>query len=530
MISFMSKVSKICVSKVLTGFFSFVFLLVWLAVSCPNTCLCAASLHNHSGSLNGSDEHEGWTPVDDKSDIVGSGNYYLVSDIDTQINDDSWILPSGTINLCLNGYTIKNDTDQDCSIITINAGTTLVLYDESSNTGKICHTNAGSNSARGVYISGGRLILNGGTISGNCSFYQGAGIYIDSGEFVMNAGVIENNAATGMAGLGGGVYVGPAGSFVMNGGSINNNQGGYMSDSNHTGGGIYVSGSFKMVGGTISGNNADNGQSDDVAINGSFIQTGGTIGTVYKYSNDCACQKVTFDSNGGSGTMYPQYVIANAVTTLTENVYTYDGYTFGGWDTQADGHGTRYVDKSVINISSDITLYACWNANPDSESQDSEPVIAHDFYDELRVKIAFAIEQGGYQTITWDKGNKLPYDVLKSLEDHPLITLVFSYTYMDKDYKVTIPGSVVETSPLIPWYGPMYLYGKYGFLIPSNVLNPQSTAINPQLPFVNGTYKVVANDTLSGIAVKLHTTVDYLVRVNNIADPDFIRVGQVLKY
>ena len=43
------------------------------------------------------------------------------------------------------------------------------------------------------------------------------------------------------------------------------------------------------------------------------------------------------------------------------------------------------------------------------------------------------------------------------------------------------------------------------------------------------TYKVQAGDTLSGIALKFGTTVNHLVAINGIANPNLIYVGQVLK-
>ena len=43
------------------------------------------------------------------------------------------------------------------------------------------------------------------------------------------------------------------------------------------------------------------------------------------------------------------------------------------------------------------------------------------------------------------------------------------------------------------------------------------------------TYKVVRGDTLSGIAKRYNTTVNYLAKLNNIADVNLIYVGQVLK-
>jgi len=42
-------------------------------------------------------------------------------------------------------------------------------------------------------------------------------------------------------------------------------------------------------------------------------------------------------------------------------------------------------------------------------------------------------------------------------------------------------------------------------------------------------YKVVSGDTLSGIAKKFNTTLQELVRINGITNPDLIRVGQIIK-
>ncbi|WP_104735246.1 InlB B-repeat-containing protein [Hanstruepera ponticola] len=68
---------------------------------------------------------------------------------------------------------------------------------------------------------------------------------------------------------------------------------------------------------------------------------------------------VTFNSNGGSGTMANQ--INCAPTNLDTNSFTYSGFTFNSWNTAADGSGTTYADGSVYNFSADITLYAQWD-------------------------------------------------------------------------------------------------------------------------------------------------------------------------
>jgi len=70
---------------------------------------------------------------------------------------------------------------------------------------------------------------------------------------------------------------------------------------------------------------------------------------------------VTYNNNGGSGTMSPQ--IANVPTALTANTFTKAGYIFSGWNTAADGLGTSYANGASYNFTADLTLYAQWTIN-----------------------------------------------------------------------------------------------------------------------------------------------------------------------
>ena len=69
---------------------------------------------------------------------------------------------------------------------------------------------------------------------------------------------------------------------------------------------------------------------------------------------------ITFDANGGEGTMGTRTVKPNEATTLTANTFTRADYDFAGWNTAADGTGTAYGDKENITTNENVTLYAQW--------------------------------------------------------------------------------------------------------------------------------------------------------------------------
>ena len=69
---------------------------------------------------------------------------------------------------------------------------------------------------------------------------------------------------------------------------------------------------------------------------------------------------VTFDANGGDGSMSPQTVEPNAATPLIANAFTRADYDFTGWNTAADGSGTTYADRAAVTLSGNCTLYAQW--------------------------------------------------------------------------------------------------------------------------------------------------------------------------
>ncbi|MBO5096596.1 MAG: InlB B-repeat-containing protein [Bacilli bacterium] len=69
---------------------------------------------------------------------------------------------------------------------------------------------------------------------------------------------------------------------------------------------------------------------------------------------------VTFNENGGTGTMKGINVATSTDSRLKYNLFTKEGYRFKGWNTEADGTGTSYTDGQIVNLTENITLYAQW--------------------------------------------------------------------------------------------------------------------------------------------------------------------------
>ena len=69
---------------------------------------------------------------------------------------------------------------------------------------------------------------------------------------------------------------------------------------------------------------------------------------------------VTFDANGGAGSMDALTADLGTTVTLPASTFTRDGYVFAGWNTAADGTGTAIVNGGQLTLGSDATLYAQW--------------------------------------------------------------------------------------------------------------------------------------------------------------------------
>lgn len=78
------------------------------------------------------------------------------------------------------------------------------------------------------------------------------------------------------------------------------------------------------------------------------------------FANSVLGKSVQFLPNlaGASGTMPAQTDTSTA--NLNQVAFTKPGYTFTGWNTQANNGGTPFADQASYNFASDLTLYAQW--------------------------------------------------------------------------------------------------------------------------------------------------------------------------
>ena len=263
-------------------------------------CVCGK---NSSTTVNGH-EHDSavtaWNAADSLPDSAGS--YYL-----TQSVSGNWIVPTGEVNLCLNGQTINGK-------ITIGSGATLTLTD--------C---IGSGRVQGeVTVNGGKFELYSGTITGGVQVGKKGADYQTGSSFTMYGGAITGNKTD--SGSGGGVFlVGTTNhtdppSFTIYGGTISNNTAGA---SDGGGGGVYVGEqcSFTMDGGTITGNTATKGNGGGIYIH--FNAGSVSISNATITGNKASATGNTGYGHGGG--IYSQRGVTVKNVTITGNNSTYEG-------------------------------------------------------------------------------------------------------------------------------------------------------------------------------------------------------------
>ena len=221
-------------------------------------CLCDS---NVTGCDHGEILFAAW---DDPNSLPSNGNWYLNTDVTLTGSVD---MRDVTLNLCLNGHTIKQ-TAADTTIFDVKGATKLNITDCADTMGKI--TGATKTVIFGNNNSTAVINLFNGNITGNSGNNAGA-IFLQSNQvFNMYGGKIEGNVKESAA-WGAGAIAAYYGNVQVNiyGGEISGNKSVAVTTKDADGketreggnaGAIYAEGNsvkINLHGGTISGNHAD---------------------------------------------------------------------------------------------------------------------------------------------------------------------------------------------------------------------------------------------------------------------------------
>lgn len=245
-----------------------------LALCMVMSLLPAAALAASDGNCTG--DHNGWTALTNPSGTLNDGSYYLTGNLNASSEK---ISVTGTVNLCLNGYTLNLSG----SYFRVESGSFTLCDCDGS--GKIT---GGAAASPAVDINGGNFTMTGGSITENSS-----GIRVQSsGSFTMTGGSIARNTFNVTQDLSytpcGGVLVN-GGSFTMTGGEITNNRCIVQNYNSKSGiaGGVCV-GSLRAQTGTFT-------VSGDVTISGNTFN--GNEKNVWLYNS----QKIEIGNDGLRG-------------------------------------------------------------------------------------------------------------------------------------------------------------------------------------------------------------------------------------
>ena len=330
------------------------------------------------------------------------GGYYLIVVTDDPLSV-SRTLPAGRTVILRGGQpnTTIGLSSGGVSLFAIGSGSTLMLGENITLLGRGSGgvPSSANNTQPLVRVdNSGTLIMNQGSrISGNTNAASadanmGGGVRVNSGgTFHMFDGAVISVNTASMTGHtnGGGVNVASAGTFNMRGGRIYGNVSTAGSAGN--GGGVFVAagGTFRISDGVIYGNEVEHGGYRNTAThNGASLHGTASVGTfdgagLFVESTSWTLSTangtinveggiwqgetftVTFDSNGGTGTVLAPITIpaslGASIMIPSVGKLSNGEYFFAGWNTAADGTGTSFSAGTNFVPTGNVTLYAIWS-------------------------------------------------------------------------------------------------------------------------------------------------------------------------
>ena len=260
-----------------------------------------------------------------------------LTDIDTPEKagngTNGWPLTvSNNVTLDLNGKKIDRGIYNDASVstggnvITVNTGASLTINDSWL-------------TPNSYYDGSTRVEVIGGLITGGYNSGYGGGIYVNGGTLIMNAGTIAGNKAE----YGGGVYV-ASGSFSMSGSA---------SVSGNNGRGVYIgNGSFEMCGSALVSGNSGGGvyvyfnsfsMRDSASVSGNgnrFLNGGGVFIEYGRFSMSGSASIIDNMADHGGG-----------VLMTNSSIFNMSGGKISDNSAKFSGGGVYVAGLGIFNLS-----------------------------------------------------------------------------------------------------------------------------------------------------------------------------------
>ena len=120
---------------------------------------------------------------------------------------------------------------------------------------------------------------------------------------------------------------------------------------------------FTFLGWSTSSSATSATYTDGVTVSGTAFSANTTLYAVWKVNT----YTITYNSNGGSGSMSSTSFTYGTNFALRTNTFTRAGYTFLGWSTSSSATSATYTDGVTVSgtaFSANTTLYAVWQAIP----------------------------------------------------------------------------------------------------------------------------------------------------------------------
>jgi ribosomal protein S12 len=88
------------------------------------------------------------------------------------------------------------------------------------------------------------------------------------------------------------------------------------------------------------------------------------------------CVTITFDANGGEGTMEPAVVTIDLPKALPANAFTIAGHSIDKWTVNQDGSGDSYKDEEKVAFAANTTLYVQWSDHVFENTVDEDCLVS----------------------------------------------------------------------------------------------------------------------------------------------------------